>query len=83
VSGYSQQMRDHPNSGTDATLGDKIPRGIRAMGVFLFFGATMASLAGVTLTRPGTSLDGIWALKPTLMNSLRHLGNQLEFPSFC
>ena len=83
MSGYSQQMRDHPNSGTDATLGDKIPRGIRAMGVFLFFGATMASLAGVTLTRPGTSLDGMWALNPTAHEQLATLGKPAGIPFFC
>ena len=41
-----------------------MPRGITAVGVFLFFGATMASFAGTTLTWPGTSLDTLWALNP-------------------
>jgi hypothetical protein len=37
-------------------------RGITAVGIFLFFGAVMASLAGLTLVRPGTLLDRIWVL---------------------
>jgi hypothetical protein len=53
---YSQQMRDRPSSGNDKIAGRELPRGITAVGVFLFFGATMASLAGTTLTWPGTSL---------------------------
>jgi hypothetical protein len=36
-----------------------------AIGVFLFFGMTMAALAGTTLTWPGTALDRIWVLNPT------------------
>jgi len=47
-----------------------MPRGITAVGVFLFFGATMASLAGTTLTWPGTSLDRMWALNPTAHKQL-------------
>ena len=42
-----------------------MPRGITAVGVFLFFGATMASIAGTTLTWPGTFLDRLWVLNPT------------------
>ena len=41
-----------------------------AVGVFLFFGATMASLAGATLTWPGTSLDRMWVLNPTAHTQL-------------
>ena len=47
-----------------------MPRGIMAVGVFLFFGATMASLAGTTLTWPGTFLDSLWALNPTAHKQL-------------
>lgn len=36
--------------------------GIIAMGVFLFFGATMAFLAGATLVWRGTILDRAWAI---------------------
>ncbi len=74
ASGYSQQMRDYPSSGTDAVARDEMPRGITAVGLFLFFGATMASLAGARLTWPGTSLDRMWVLNPTAHRQLATLG---------
>jgi hypothetical protein len=47
-----------------------MPRGITAVGVFLFFGATTASIAGTTLTWPGTFLDRLWVLNPTAHKQL-------------
>jgi hypothetical protein len=35
----------------------KTPRWMTAIGIFLLFGALMASLAGATLVFPGTALD--------------------------
>jgi hypothetical protein len=43
------------------------------MGVFLLFDAAMASLAGTTLTWPGTSLDSLWARNPTAHKQLATL----------
>jgi hypothetical protein len=63
-------MRDRSSYGTDKVAGHAMPCGITAVGVFLFFGATMASLAGTTLTWPGTSLDRMWALNPTAHKQL-------------
>ena len=64
-------MRDCSSSGNNNKVaGHEMPRGITAVGVFLFFGATMASLAGTTLTWPGTSLDRMWALNPTAHKQL-------------
>ena len=63
-------MRDRPSSGTDKVPGQQMPRGITAVGAFLFFGATMASFAGTTLTWPGTSFDRLWALNPTAHKQL-------------
>ena len=63
-------MRHCPSSDTDKVGGQDMPRGITVVGVFLFFGATMASLAGTTLTWPGTSLDRMWALNPTAHKQL-------------
>src|SRR6266481_4931759 len=59
---------------TDAVARDEMPRGITAVGVFLFFGATIASLAGATLAWPGTSLDRTWVLNPTAHRQLATLG---------
>jgi len=39
--------------------------GLTAIGIFLFFGATMASFAALTLLWQGTVFDHIWALNPT------------------
>jgi len=39
------------------TVRQKLTLGITAVGIFLFFGATMAALAGTTLVFPGTILD--------------------------
>jgi hypothetical protein len=47
---------------------------IIAVGIFLFFGATMACLAGVTLTWPGTILDRIWRLNVPAYATLAPLG---------
>jgi hypothetical protein len=69
---YSQQMLIGP--GTDKLVRDEMPRGISAVGGFLFFGATMASIAGTTLTWPGTSLDRVWDLNPTAHRQLATLG---------
>jgi hypothetical protein len=38
------------------------PQGFIWIGAFFGFGATMAAYAAVTLLRPGTFLDALWAL---------------------
>jgi len=50
------------------------PSGFAAIGAFLFFGATMASLAAISLLWRGTSLDRIWNLNPTAYRQLAPLG---------
>lgn len=50
------------------------PPGFIAFGIFLFFGASMASLAGVTLLHPQTVLDRVWALNPGAYAQLSPLG---------
>ena len=62
---YIQQMPD--------SIAPK-PRGFTAIGVFLFFGAVMATFAATTLLRRGTPLDHLWALNPTAYNQLAPLG---------
>lgn len=44
------------------------------MAVFLVFGATMATLAGITLLFPSSFLDPIWRLNPEAGEQLRQLG---------
>ncbi len=50
------------------------PLGFTAIGVFLFFGAVMASLAATTLLWRGTPLDRVWALNPMAYKQLAPLG---------
>ena len=49
-------------------------RGVIAIGVFLVFGSAMALLAGITLVRPGTILDCVWALNPHAYSQLSLAG---------
>ncbi len=51
-----------------------------AIGVFLFFGALMAFLAGTTLVWQGTFLDRIWELNPRAYVQLRPLGKMVGIP---
>jgi hypothetical protein len=51
-----------------------------AVGVFLFFGATMALLAGTTLVWPGTVLDRIWFLNAPAYGQLGPLGKAVGIP---
>jgi hypothetical protein len=70
---YIQQMRDNDRTGLDLALGPKTPAFI-AIGIFLFFGAIMASLATTTLLWRGTALDRLWALNPIAYKQLAPLG---------
>ena len=62
---YIQQMRHVVGSKTT---------GFTAIGVFLFFGAMMASFAAATLLWRGSALDRIWALNPRAYKQLAPLG---------
>ena len=44
---------------------------IKAVGVFLLFGALIAFLAGITLLLPHTSLDAIWKINPSAYEELQ------------
>jgi len=61
----------------DRIEGNGKPPGFVAIGVFLFFGATMASLAATTLLLPGTALDRAWRLNPTAYKQLFPLGSRI------
>jgi hypothetical protein len=66
------QGRDH--SDVDMVIRRDSPRGLSAVGIFLFVGATMASLAGTTLVWRGTALDRVWVLNATAYRQLAPLG---------
>jgi hypothetical protein len=70
---YIQQMRDNDHTGLDLAVGTKTP-GFTAIGIFLFFGAVMASLAATTLLWRGTALDRVWVLNPMAYKQLAPLG---------
>jgi hypothetical protein len=71
-SAYIQQMQDNDHAGVGLAIGPKTP-GFTAIGIFLFFGAIMASLAATTLLWRGTVLDRLWALNPTAYKQLAPL----------
>jgi hypothetical protein len=72
---YIQNMRDKYRTGVEIVGAET--RGFTAIGIFLFFGATMASLAAITLLWRGTALDGVWALNPTAYKELTPLGGSV------
>jgi hypothetical protein len=49
--------------------------GFTAVGIFLFFGAVMASLAATTLLWRGTALDRVWILNPGAYKQLASVGS--------
>jgi hypothetical protein len=51
-----------------------------AIGVFLFFGAVMASLAGTTLICPGTILDHVWVVNAPAYRQLTSFGKTVGVP---
>ena len=52
------------------------------MGVLLFFGAVMASLAGTTLVWRGTALDRAWRLNPRAYRTLAPHGRLVGIAFF-
>jgi hypothetical protein len=66
-------MRDN-DRGVHEARDAPMPPGFFAVGIFLFFGASMASLAAITLVWRGTFLDRIWSLNPTAYRQLAPLG---------
>jgi len=51
-----------------------------AVGIFLFFGAIMAALAGTTLVWRGTTLDRLWLLNPRAYQELAPHGKAVGIP---
>ena len=56
------------------------PKGIKAVGIFLCFGAVMACLAGTTLLWRGTLLDRVWILNASAYNRLASFGQVIGIP---
>jgi hypothetical protein len=52
-------------------------RGFTAIGIFLFLGAAMASLAATSLLWRGTPLDRIWVLNPVAFRQLTPVGRKV------
>jgi hypothetical protein len=59
---------------TSHGIRSQLSKGMTAVGIFLFFGAAMASLAATTLLWRGTALDRIWALNPRAYRGLVPFG---------
>jgi hypothetical protein len=58
----------------------KSPQGIIAVGIFLFFGASMASLARTTRVCQGTILDRVWATNAPAYGRLAPFGKTVGIP---
>lgn len=56
------------------------PFGFAAIGIFFYFGATMATYAFVTLAIPGTVLDVAWKANPEGHAGLATLGRVMAVP---
>lgn len=78
--GYSQRTWGRDRFYSKMVIRTKSPGGMSAIGIFLFFGATVASLAGLTLFWPGTVLDRMWALNPGAYKELAPFGRGVGIP---
>jgi len=58
----------------------KSHKGITAVGIFLFFGASMAALSGTTLVWRGTFLDRMWAINAPAYRRLAPFGKTVGIP---
>ena len=58
-------------------MGTASQRGLKSVGLFFFFGAAMAILAGMLLIHPGTFLDRAWVLNPVAQRELAEFGKPL------
>src|SRR6266481_6272747 len=74
ISVYSQRMRGGHSSRAEARVRGGSRRAMTAIGVFLFFGAIMALLAGTTLIWQGTFLDQMWAVNAAAYKQLAPFG---------
>lgn len=73
-------MRGRRLSSVEPTVRGESPRAMGAIGVFLFFGGVMASLAGTTLIWQGTLLDKMWVLNASAYRQLAPFGKTVGLP---
>lgn len=73
-------MRNPHSCYVEATVRGDSSRTMTAIGVFLFFGALMASLAGTTLIWQGTFFDKIWVLNASAYRQLAPFGKAVGVP---
>jgi hypothetical protein len=71
-------MQDNGRTDLDLAVRPKT-RGFTAIGIFLFFGAIMASLAATTLIWRGTPFGRLWDLNPMAYKELASLGGTFGF----
>jgi hypothetical protein len=70
----------YPHSSSESGCESTSRHLLTAMGVFLFFGAVMAFLAGATLIWQGTLLDYMWTLNAPAYKQLSPLGRTVGIP---
>src|SRR5215475_6173255 len=73
-------MQGHHPYGVESAARRESSWSLTAMGVFLFFGASMALLAGTTLIWRGTFLDHIWVLNAPAYRQLAPFGKTVGVP---
>ena len=71
---YSQRVQGRYPRERSAIVHDHPSRALTVIGIFLFFGAVMASLAGITLIWRGTILERMWTLNPSAYKHLAPFG---------
>jgi hypothetical protein len=71
-------MHDNGRTALGLAVRPKTP-GFTAIGIFLFFGAIMASLGATTLLWRGTPLGRLWSLDPRAYKVLAPLGGTFGF----
>jgi hypothetical protein len=69
----------HDEAMTEGMIQER-PAGFLPLGIFFFFGVAMAAYAGITLLKPGTSLDWAWKLNPVAYAQLRPLAPIIAAP---
>ena len=77
---YSLPRRGRNPFSVEVSMRQEPTWALTAMGVFLFFGAVMALLAGKTLIWRGTLLDHMWLLNTPAYRQLAPLGKMAGVP---